>query len=147
MRHASDRAVHRLGPASPAGRALVGAQLRANRPVTLIGVGGSMWPFIQPNTRVQLVPMTRPSVVGDIVLVDGFERLTLHRVVAIDPRGCVCTKGDTNPRVDGWVPPSAVLGHTRSRPWDATVATLSLILGPCGLPWLRQVWRRTRRFR
>ena len=99
--------------------------LEEGRSVTLIALGGSMYPAIVAGTQLALSPdIERRPAPGDVVAVarpDG--GIAIHRVVAVRPDGRVLTWGDALPRPDGWGP-SRVLGWARVvwSPWSPSTA-------------------------
>lgn len=78
--------------------------LEEGRSVTLIALGGSMYPAIVAGTQLALSPdIERRPAPGDVVAVarpDG--GIAIHRVVAVRPDGRVLTWGDALPRPDDW---------------------------------------------
>ena len=101
--------------------------LDQGRPVTLVAVGGSMFPALVAGTLLSLEPHPgRRPAVGEIVAVarpDG--GLAIHRVVAVRPDERVVTWGDALPTPDPW-PPGPVLA------WVRVLHT----------PWRPPAWRR-----
>ena len=86
-------------------------------PIWFTVVGGSMRPLIRVNRdRVMLVSVEPEDVkVGDIVLFPGRFRTAnycLHRVYKLDGDR-VQTFGDGNPKPDGWMPRSRILGKAK----------------------------------
>ena len=86
-------------------------------PIWFTVVGGSMRPLIRVNRdKVMLVSVQPEEIrVGDIVLFPGHFRggeYCLHRVWKLDGDR-VQTFGDGNPRPDGWLPRSCILGRAK----------------------------------
>jgi len=86
-------------------------------PIWFTVVGGSMRPLIRVNRdKVMLVSVQPEEIrVGDIVLFPGHFRggeYCLHRVWKLDGDR-VQTFGDGNPRPDGWMPRSRILGRVQ----------------------------------
>ena len=86
-------------------------------PIWFSVVGGSMRPLIRVNRdKVMLVSVQPEEIrVGDIVLFPGHFRggeYCLHRVWKLDGDR-VQTFGDGNPRPDGWMPRSRILGRVQ----------------------------------
>ncbi len=84
-------------------------------PIWFTVVGGSMRPFIRVNRdQVLLAPVDPKDLkIGDVVLFPGKFRggdYCLHRVYRLDGDR-VQTWGDANPRPDGWMPRSRILGR------------------------------------
>ena len=108
--------------------------------------GVSMWPTIQDDEQVLLA---RPGTVrpGDIVLVQGGERVVLHRVARIHA-GRVITWGDACLAPDPEVPADRVialaLASVRPGARSRSIAALrcTLRFGPMALA--RWGWRRAR---
>jgi hypothetical protein len=96
------------------------ALLEEGRAVTLLALGGSMFPAIVPGTQLCLEPDEgRRPVAGELVVVgrpDG--GIAIHRAVHVDPGGRVLTWGDALPAPDAWGY-SAVLAWPRVlwSPW------------------------------
>ena len=86
-------------------------------PIWFTVVGGSMRPLIRVNRdKVMLVSVQPEEIrVGDIVLFPGRFRSAnycLHRVWKLDGDR-VQTFGDGNPKPDGWMPRSRILGRVQ----------------------------------
>lgn len=101
--------------------------LEQGRSVTLVAVGGSMFPTLVAGSLVALDPHPgRRPLVGEIVAVgrpDG--GLALHRVVSVLDDGRALTWGDALPSPDAWTP-APVLA------WVRIIHT----------PWRPSAWRR-----
>lgn len=95
--------------------------LEEGRSVTLIALGGSMFPTLVAGTQLRIEPdPDRDPRPGEIVAVgrpDG--GIAIHRVVAVRDERRVVTWGDALPEPDDWGP-SAVLGWARVvwAPWS-----------------------------
>ncbi len=105
--------------------------------------GGSMRPGIQPGDVVVTVPAHHPGI-GSVVTYRKPGRPMLHRIVGVDARGRLVTKGDANTVADAApVPRDAVTGVARWRiPYAARPALWGTV-APAGLclAW----WVRSRR--
>jgi hypothetical protein len=91
-------------PAALALERAIRASLEEGRAVTLLALGGSMFPSIVPGTQLCLEPdEARRPVAGDLVVVgrpDG--GIAIHRAVHVDAGGKVLTWGDALPAPDAW---------------------------------------------
>src|SRR5262249_5102952 len=104
--------------------------LERNGSVSFRVKGGSMLPFIWPNTMVTVI-RTRTSdlAVGDVILFQCGDQLALHRVIRKEPAGYVVS-GDASPQSGSLVFETQILGRLR----DLTIGRLALP----GLPRLLQ---------
>lgn len=94
--------------------------------MTLLALGGSMFPTIVPGTQLRLEPdASREPATGDLVVVgkpDG--GIAIHRAVRVE-EGLVVTWGDALSRPDDWGP-SPVLAWPRVlwSPWSPSAWAL-----------------------
>ncbi|MCS6900374.1 MAG: S24/S26 family peptidase [Myxococcales bacterium] len=99
--------------------------LKEGRSVTILALGGSMFPTILPGTQLRLEPHpTRRPIVGDLVVVgrpDG--GIAIHRAVRVNQAGEVLTWGDALPTPDGW-------GYTSVLAWPRIL----------WIPWQPSAW-------
>ena len=106
--------------------ALEGAKalLKDGQTIEFTAHGGSMRPFIQSGDRLTIRADVSALTVGDVVWVRCVDKDVVHRVIAIDERGRLMTRGDALPRDDGWFETSAYLGtvHTVEREGVVRVA-------------------------
>lgn len=108
-----------LDARSLAGCELAAATLRRFGALRLRVTGSSMLPAIRPLDEIAVERCHAHEVRrGEVVLFVQRGRLFVHRVIAVDSRGCIVTRGDTNPTPDEPLLPGQLLGkvvHVRRR--------------------------------
>ena len=101
-------------------------------PMIMVTIGDSMLPVIQPFDLIVLEPLDPDKIeVGMIVAADHSKHIypigtyLLHRVIFVDEKGQVLTKGDTLERPDLPVPKEKIVSKM-----IFNVPILGFILGP-----------------
>jgi len=98
------------------GRRLAARLLRDGVTVRITVHGASMHPLLRDGDRVEIAPLDRPAVPGDLILgEDPRGGIRLHRVVRTAGPGRVQTRGDATWRMDPAMDAAAVLGRVCRR--------------------------------
>lgn len=88
--------------------------IRANKLAELNTGGYSMFPFIEPHTKVQIEHCEIENLqIGDIIAFEKRQKMILHRLVSIQKDGIVC-QGDSCRKNDGYIPFQKILGRVSS---------------------------------
>ncbi len=86
-------------------------ELNAGKSVMVKALGSSMQPLIPAGSTVEIVPLKRQILVGDVVAARHESQLFIHRVVAIDNQ--VHLMGDASESLDKPFHKNDVLGIVR----------------------------------
>ena len=123
-------------------------QLGRGHAIRFIARGRSMWPSILDGDRLTIAPTHGRLEPGHIVCVSQNDEFLVHRVVAVDGAGRVCTQGDALPAIDGWFDADAVLGRIIGvRRFGREITLTQTLFSLTGVRFLAQCRRIAARFR
>ncbi len=108
-------------------------------------MSGSMAPTINTGDMVLLKKLDGPARIGDVVTVSvpadarnrfGYPPVVIHRIVRIDARGAVTTKGDAYEKEDPFTVPSSALSTKVVATVPAAGRVFAFLGSTLGLLWL-----------
>ena len=125
------------------------AQLSRGQAIRFIARGRSMWPTILDGDRVTIAPAYGCLQPGHVVCVFQGNRAFVHRVVAVDHRGRIKTRGDALTHEDGWFQSDDVVGRLvsvrRQGRLVSVLQTANSLRAVCVLGQCRRIVGRFRR--